>query len=179
MTSQGWLPIGLTLVIGFVISTSPAWSRCSPSRFRLFWSNFTPARITVEIGGLLLARLVLVSNRVRWLSLSRDGKSRAGACRRDSPGCEATSRNLVWMERLPYRMCMVRTVQHGHQSYVLRDLAEDDYQDYYNGYANRVLWPILHYRLILLHLMVVIATGSGFFTTSHFHRRYSDASPKS
>ena len=43
----------------------------------------------------------------------------------------------------------VRTVQHGHQSYVLTDLAEDDYQEYYNGYANRVLWPILHYRLDL------------------------------
>ena len=41
----------------------------------------------------------------------------------------------------------VRTVQHGHQSYVLTDLAEEDYQEYYNGYANRVLWPILHYRL--------------------------------
>ena len=26
---------------------------------------------------------------------------------------------------------------------------EDDYQEYYNGFANRVLWPILHYRLDL------------------------------
>jgi trehalose 6-phosphate synthase len=32
---------------------------------------------------------------------------------------------------------------------VLIDLAEEDYQEYYNGYANRVLWPILHYRLDL------------------------------
>jgi trehalose 6-phosphate synthase len=29
------------------------------------------------------------------------------------------------------------------------DLAEPDYQEYYNGFANRVLWPILHYRLDL------------------------------
>jgi trehalose 6-phosphate synthase len=29
---------------------------------------------------------------------------------------------------------------------MLIDLAEEDYQEYYNGYANRVLWPILHYR---------------------------------
>ena len=42
---------------------------------------------------------------------------------------------------------MVRTSQHGHQTYVLIDLAEEDYEEYYNGYANRVLWPILHYRL--------------------------------
>src|SRR5262249_5932468 len=26
---------------------------------------------------------------------------------------------------------------------------EADYQEYYNGFANRVLWPILHYRLDL------------------------------
>ena len=32
---------------------------------------------------------------------------------------------------------------------MLIDLAEEDYQEYYNGYANRVLWPILHYRLDL------------------------------
>ena len=27
--------------------------------------------------------------------------------------------------------------------------AKDDYQEFYNGFANRVLWPILHYRLDL------------------------------
>jgi trehalose 6-phosphate synthase len=32
---------------------------------------------------------------------------------------------------------------------VVTDLAEADYQEYYNGFANRVLWPILHYRLDL------------------------------
>ena len=25
----------------------------------------------------------------------------------------------------------------------------EDYQEYYSGFANRVLWPILHYRLDL------------------------------
>ena len=29
------------------------------------------------------------------------------------------------------------------------DLTEEDYQEYYNGFANRVLWPVLHYRLDL------------------------------
>jgi trehalose 6-phosphate synthase len=32
---------------------------------------------------------------------------------------------------------------------VVTDLAEEDYQEYYNGFANRVLWPILHYRVDL------------------------------
>jgi len=26
------------------------------------------------------------------------------------------------------------------------DLADDDYDEYYNGYANKTLWPLLHYR---------------------------------
>ncbi len=29
------------------------------------------------------------------------------------------------------------------------NLGKDDYQEFYNGFANRVLWPILHYRLDL------------------------------
>jgi trehalose-6-phosphate synthase len=43
----------------------------------------------------------------------------------------------------------VHTIQHGHQTYVLIDLGQEDYHEYYNGYANKVLWPILHYRLDL------------------------------
>lgn len=38
------------------------------------------------------------------------------------------------------------------------DLTEADYQDYYNGFANRCLWPLFHYRLDL----------------THFDRRYYD-----
>ena len=34
-------------------------------------------------------------------------------------------------------------------SYVTVDLKRDDYEEFYNGFANRVLWPILHYRLDL------------------------------
>jgi trehalose 6-phosphate synthase len=43
----------------------------------------------------------------------------------------------------------IRTIRQGGVSYVVTDLAEADYQEYYNGFANRVLWPILHYRLDL------------------------------
>jgi trehalose 6-phosphate synthase len=34
-------------------------------------------------------------------------------------------------------------------TYVTTDLSSADYQEYYNGFANRVLWPILHYRVDL------------------------------
>jgi trehalose 6-phosphate synthase len=41
----------------------------------------------------------------------------------------------------------VQTIERGHQLYILADLGKEDYEEYYNGYANRVLWPIFHYRL--------------------------------
>ena len=34
-------------------------------------------------------------------------------------------------------------------SYITTDLTPEDFEEYYNGFANRVLWPILHYRLDL------------------------------
>jgi trehalose 6-phosphate synthase len=43
-----------------------------------------------------------------------------------------------------------RTVEHSGISYLVTDLTNDDYQEYYNGFANRMLWPILHYRLDLV-----------------------------
>ena len=44
---------------------------------------------------------------------------------------------------------VTKTVQRGGMVYVVTDLTDADYQEYYNGFANRVLWPILHYRLDL------------------------------
>lgn len=41
------------------------------------------------------------------------------------------------------------TLEHGKISYVLTDLTEADLDEYYNGFANRVLWPIFHCRLDL------------------------------
>ena len=40
-------------------------------------------------------------------------------------------------------------VEHDNITYVVTDLSTADYQEYYNGFANRVLWPILHYRVDL------------------------------
>ena len=37
----------------------------------------------------------------------------------------------------------------GNNTYIVSDLTEADFDEYYNGFANRVLWPILHYRLDL------------------------------
>ncbi len=42
-----------------------------------------------------------------------------------------------------------KSVTHDNIDYVTVDLRKDDYEEFYNGFANRVLWPILHYRLDL------------------------------
>ena len=40
-------------------------------------------------------------------------------------------------------------VQRDNLQYILTDLHPQDFDEYYNGFANRVLWPILHYRVDL------------------------------
>jgi len=43
-----------------------------------------------------------------------------------------------------------KTVEHDGISYVTVSLGKEDHQEFYNGFANGVLWPILHYRLDLV-----------------------------
>jgi trehalose 6-phosphate synthase len=97
-----------------------------------------------------LARLIVVSNRVAIPS--RDGASQAG-------GLAVAVRSLLkrngglwfgWSGTVSDDdEIATRTIRQGGMSYVVTDLASADYQEYYNGFANRVLWPILHYRLDL------------------------------
>jgi trehalose 6-phosphate synthase len=42
-----------------------------------------------------------------------------------------------------------QTIVDGTNSYIVTDLKPEDFDEYYNGFANRVLWPIFHYRLDL------------------------------
>jgi trehalose 6-phosphate synthase len=42
-----------------------------------------------------------------------------------------------------------RIVERNHITYAVIDLSRSDFEEYYNGLANRVLWPILHYRVDL------------------------------
>jgi trehalose 6-phosphate synthase len=97
-----------------------------------------------------LARLIIVSNRVAVPS--KDGNNQAG-------GLAVAVRSLLrrhgglwfgWSGTVASEEEVTsRTVRQGGLTYVVTDLAEADYQEYYNGFANRVLWPILHYRLDL------------------------------
>ena len=98
-----------------------------------------------------MARLVVVSNRVAI----PDGK----------PGGRAGGLEVAIKAALHHRNGLwfgwsgsvatngdpieTRTVEHDNVEYVVTDLGAEDYHEYYNGFANRVLWPLLHYRLDL------------------------------
>ena len=97
-----------------------------------------------------MARLIMVSNRVAVPS--HDGANYAG-------GLAVAVRWLlkhnggIWFgwsgTALVNAEVNTRTIQQGKLSCVVTDLAAADYQEYYTGFAIRVLWPILHYRLDL------------------------------
>jgi len=97
-----------------------------------------------------LGRLIIVSNRVALPS--RDGSAQAGglavairAALRHRPGVW-----FGWSGRVaPQQAVTTSELRQNGLSYVVTDLAQEDYDEYYNGFANRVLWPILHYRLDL------------------------------
>jgi trehalose 6-phosphate synthase len=93
---------------------------------------------------------VVVSNRVSVPS--GDGAKRAGGL--EVALRPALQRNggvwLGWSGKVAEANDLeTRTLKHKNVEYVVTDLSKDDYQEYYNGFANRVLWPILHYRLDL------------------------------
>ncbi len=115
-----------------------------------------------------MARLVVVSNRVSVPS--GDGAKRAG-------GLEVALRPalqqnggvwLGWSGKVGARdKLRTRSVRHNNVEYVVTDLTKHDYQEYYNGFANRVLWPILHYRLDLAEF--ALRDLSGYFRVNdHF-----------
>lgn len=94
-----------------------------------------------------MARLVVVSNRV---SVPDRATRRAG-------GLEVAIKAAVkgqegvwfgWSGRVA-EPGPAKTVERDNLSIVTVDLRRADYQEFYNGFANRVLWPILHYRLDL------------------------------
>ena len=98
-----------------------------------------------------MARVVVVSNRVGVPN--KDGGAKAG-------GLEVVLRSFLkrnqglwfgWSGRtVPKGEEAVRQVEHSGVTYVTTDISRGDFQEFYNGFANRMLWPILHYRLDLV-----------------------------
>ncbi|KAF1716950.1 alpha,alpha-trehalose-phosphate synthase (UDP-forming) [Pseudoxanthomonas yeongjuensis] len=95
-----------------------------------------------------MSRLVVVSNRV-----AVPGESRAGGL---AVGLLAAlkERGGLWfgwsgkVTREPSGSLYEQT--DGDIRFVTMDLDRKDHDDYYNGFANRTLWPLLHFRLDLV-----------------------------
>lgn len=94
-----------------------------------------------------MARIVVVSNRVA-VPQAHGGPSAGGlavavdAALKDKGGIW-----FGWSGRIAPEPSPVPDVTtKGRITYAVVDLKNEDFQEYYNGFANRVLWPLLHYR---------------------------------
>jgi trehalose 6-phosphate synthase len=96
-----------------------------------------------------MGRLVVVSNRI---AVPKGGKAAAGGL---AVAMQAALRASggVWFgwsgEVLDRANDQVKVTKAGPITYVTVDLCRQDHEDYYNGFANSVLWPLFHYRLDL------------------------------
>jgi len=98
-----------------------------------------------------LARIVIVSNRVSVPD--PESGARAGGL---EVALRATlkAHSCIWFgwsgKVRTAEKRETKTVKDGDITYVVTDLTREDYREYYEGFANSVLWPVLHYRLTLV-----------------------------
>ncbi len=95
------------------------------------------------------SRLVVVSNRVPDV---KDGRVQAGglAVALDEALQNEGGLWFGWSGKTATgRPSEPKETEVGPVTYVTMDLSRKDYNEYYNGFANRTLWPLFHYRLDL------------------------------
>ncbi len=93
-------------------------------------------------------RIVLVSNRVALPGETQTGGLAVAlaAAMDDGPALW-----LGWSGRMASDARRpLESVRDGRLEYALLDLPADDFDAYYHGFANRVLWPLFHYRIDLV-----------------------------
>ncbi|WP_133500475.1 alpha,alpha-trehalose-phosphate synthase (UDP-forming) [Cognatilysobacter terrigena] len=95
-----------------------------------------------------MGRLVVVSNRVALPEESRAGGlaiALLDALREDG------GLWFGWSGKIdPHASGRMHEQQDGNITFVTMDLSAQDHEDYYNGFANRTLWPLLHFRMDLV-----------------------------
>jgi trehalose 6-phosphate synthase len=106
------------------------------------------------------ARLVVVSNRV---AVPEAPRALAAAGSAVAVKAALKNRNAVWFgwsgEVVDAARAETRTVRVNKVDYVLFDLTSVGIQEYYSGFAKKVLWPILHYRVDLQQYSRLDVTG--------------------
>ncbi|NYZ62354.1 alpha,alpha-trehalose-phosphate synthase (UDP-forming) [Luteimonas deserti] len=95
-----------------------------------------------------MSRLVVVSNRVALPDSSQNGGL---ATALDAALKEAGGLWFGWSGKVArgHSGELHRTSAEG-IDYLTIDLSREDYEGYYNGFSNRTLWPLLHFRLDLV-----------------------------
>ncbi len=95
-----------------------------------------------------MSRLVVVSNRVMLPSLKKKEATGGLAV----AILDALQQNggvwCGWSGHFgPRQASAMDILQDNQVTYATMDLLEKDYDEFYNGYCNEALWPLLHYRL--------------------------------
>jgi len=96
-----------------------------------------------------MARLVVVSNRVA--APDEQGRVTAGGLA-VAVGAAMKERDGLWFGwsgKIADDPAPPMSIEHDAVQYVVTDLKPTDFREYYNGFANRALWPLLHYRVDL------------------------------
>jgi trehalose 6-phosphate synthase len=113
------------------------------------------------MGGCVVPRLILVSNRVTVPD--PEGSRQAGglAIAVDAALKRREGIWFGWSGRVSKDGSGLEPimVQRHRRTFITLDLSAVDFQEYYNGFANRVLWPILHYRVDLAEFTTVDLGG--------------------
>jgi trehalose 6-phosphate synthase len=95
-----------------------------------------------------MSRLIVISNRVQVPKAGEDGAQGGLAV---ALGAALREGNGIWFgwsgETSDSRELTFET--HAGITSATIDLSEQDVEEYYDGYANRTLWPLFHYRLDL------------------------------
>ncbi|MGO8923069.1 MAG: trehalose-6-phosphate synthase, partial [Xanthobacteraceae bacterium] len=97
-----------------------------------------------------MGQLVVVSNRVAVPE--KNAKARAGGLE-VAVKAALKHKTCTWFgwsgKVVAHTKSATQTVVRDKITYITLDLSKEDHQEYYSGFTNRVLWPILHYRVDL------------------------------
>ena len=97
-----------------------------------------------------MGRLIVVSNRISPSTDNGDGTAGGLAVALTAALREYQGVWFGWSGNVTERFTGQLTLQHVSGVLVATiDLEEQDVQEYYNGYANKTLWPLFHYRIDL------------------------------
>ncbi len=118
-----------------------------------------------------MSRLIVISNRVS----APKGRSPAGAQGGLAVALSAALREYrgIWFgwsgDKIDHFTGHINMQRDEGVTTATIDLEEQDVQEYYNGYANRTLWPLFHYRIDLAEYDR--SFGSGYERVNH---RFAD-----